>query len=324
MQKDIIYNKYSMLSMDKTDIEKAIKTILNFEDYIGKDIADTTLSDIQDYSNYLIDQRENNLDNYIHIARYYYCTNLKEHYIKMTQYFNTIGVIENIMKRTETILGKEAKDNLLKNLELPKLGMDKTKLPSITKKFYDRLESLTDSKTCHRILAGNNHNIPKENMLKEKALYDKAPSLEVYLKERHKRFVDTLQEHKDKNTVWFEQSISQEAVDYVKSNQQLLSAELKDQSLFITKIPYSFDDYLNADSIVEKKYHACHCSFVKEAILDDTAIDFNWCYCSAGFAKFPFEVILDQDLEVTLLKSPLKGDTTCQFQIDLSSIDYKK
>ena len=114
-------------------------------------------------------------------------------------------------------------------------------------------------------------------------------------------------------------------MEFVKSNQEILSAVLEDEKLYITKIPYDLQNYLNTDDEKLKRYYACHCTFVRENIKNETAnIPREWCNCSGGFAKYPFEVILDQPLEVTLLKTPLDGDYTCRFSIDLSNVEYKK
>jgi len=48
-------------------------------------------------------------------------------------------------------------------------------------------------------------------------------------------------------------------------------------------------------------------------------MSYKWCYCSGGFAKFPFEVIFDRELTVKVISSPLKGDNICRFAIDIST-----
>jgi hypothetical protein len=69
----------------------------------------------------------------------------------------------------------------------------------------------------------------------------------------------------------------------------------------------------------------CHCPFAREAILgNDVKIDSKWCYCSAGFTKLPFDVVLDQDLQIKCLNSALAGDPICRFAISLLDIPYKK
>ena len=104
-----------------------------------------------------------------------------------------------------------------------------------------------------------------------------------------------------------------------------MSGSLKGDKLYITKIPYEINNYLNAKDENLKRYFACHCSFVRENILSENEdIPKEWCYCSAGFAKHPFEVIFDQDLDVKLIKTPIDGDMICRFEIDLSNVKYKK
>jgi hypothetical protein len=142
--------------------------------------------------------------------------------------------------------------------------------------------------------------------------------MEQYLKERHERRVAELQEFCDSGRVWYEQEITQPVVDYVKSNQEILSAVKKGNKLYVTKIPYDTVGFLNAENDTQKNYYACHCTLAREAILkEDTNIPSDWCYCSAGYAKFPFEQILDNELNVKVLNTALDGDGFCRFEIDL-------
>ena len=143
--------------------------------------------------------------------------------------------------------------------------------------------------------------------------------MDVYLKERHQRRVLELQKYCDEGKVWFEQIITQEVVEHVRTNQEVLSAVRKDDTLYVTKIPYETQQYLTETDPIKKRYYYCHCTLAREAILNDSQnIDPNWCYCSAGFAKFPFEVILGkEEMEVTVLESVLSGSDKCRFAIKL-------
>ena len=59
----------------------------------------------------------------------------------------------------------------------------------------ERLKNHTQPDLYKKILAGNNHGVPKEASLAEKELYEKSESFERYLKERHDRKVAELQEY---------------------------------------------------------------------------------------------------------------------------------
>lgn len=325
MNQDLFAQRYQKLNESDESIKMCINTILQFERYTKKEVEETTIEDIKEYSNYLIDHNLNIYNNYIHLARYYYYINYKNHYIHMTKYFNSHGVLENIINRISLYETKDKKDIVIKDMKLPAFGTDSTDLPQDTAHFMEVLTKHLDKKTCDKILAGNNHSIPKQSFEKEKKHYMDSASFEDYLQERHKRKVQELQDHLDQNKVWFEQVITQEAIDHVKGNQEILSGVIKDEKLYVTKIPYDIRNFLETTDDTLKKYYACHCTFVRENIKNNTSdIPKEWCNCSGGFAKFPFEVILDQPLNVTLLNTPLDGDNFCRFEIDLTNINYKK
>lgn len=160
--------------------------------------------------------------------------------------------------------------------------------------------------------------INKAAFLDEKKIYESSASMDEYLKGLHDRRVNELQDYCDQNKVWFEQTITQATVDFVASNQELLSAIHLDEVLYLTKIPYDPDAYLKETDPIKKRYYACHCPFAREAILKGKpTISKNWCYCSAGFEKLHFETIMDKPLKVDVLQSALQGDPTCRFAIHL-------
>ena len=325
MNKKVFIDNYKRFKMSKMEIEMCINTIVNFETFISKDINDTTIEDVKNYVDHLVREKKNTYNNLIHIARYYYYIDMKKEYIHMTKYFNTIGVLESIIDRINLYEGKEVQAEFLKNVTLPVLGTESESLPVYTKEFMDKLSKHIPKSSCNTILAGNNHNIPKESFEKEKIFYKNSKSLETYLKDRHSRKIQELQEHYDENKVWFEQIITEDAIDFVKNNQEVLSATLENEKLYVTKIPYNLNKYLSEKDDTLKRYYACHCSFVRESIKDcNVDIPKEWCYCSGGFAKFPFEVILDTELQIKLLKTPIDGDYVCRFEIDLSNVEYKK
>lgn len=262
---------------------------------------------------------------FVVLMRYFKVNKMHPLYIQLTKYTGILDVVENIQKRLERLHGKAALLQMMDGIEVPVLGWHPKAIPAFTQEFVSRLEKKFTQEEVEEILTGNNHGVPDEAMIPEKIEYENANSLEQYLLERHERKVKELQEYCDQQKIWFEQYITQEVVDYVKSNQEILSAVLKDNHLFITKIPYDTAAFLHAEDRVEKRYYACHCGFAREAIKQKNQnISKNWCYCSAGFAKHPFEVILSQKLPIKCLKSALENDLICRFSIDLTGIEYKK
>lgn len=301
-------------NMKDEDIEKAIGVVEDAEKFFNeRNLAFDSVSkeELRLYLDQMIHAGKNTPDNFIALARYYYAIDNKERYIDFTAFFGSQGVLENIIERS-------CCQESFSEVTLPPLGTDLREMPKYTKDFMECLESNFEEGEYFKILAGNNHSIPRETMLSEKESFEELKDLDLYLKERHARKVKELKDHMEADKVWFEQIITEDVVSFVEGNQEVLSAVRMDNYLYVTKIPFDTKAFLASESDDLKKYYVCHCPFVREGLkTGDMDVNHNWCYCSAGFAKYPFEVMFDQELSVELLDTPLKGDMRCRFKIEI-------
>lgn len=327
MNTDSFVKMYRDRGYDDKQIDAAVKDLIEAEKFLKE--SDSTFEDcnvelIKKYIEYLINENKNSLDTVLAAARYFSIIKNNDVYIHFTKILGGLGVIENIIKRMEMYAGKEKTNEVMNGFRFPPLGTPLEDMPKFTSDLMERVKENLDEKMYQKILAGNNHGIPEEAMKMEKEFYENSASLDDYLKERHKRKVAELQSYCDSQTVWFEQIITQEVVDFVAENQEILSAKREGNKLYVTKIPYDVVNYLNELDITKKQYYACHCPFARESIIADSEnVDGEWCYCSAGFAKFPFEIIFDKGLDIELLESPLKGHDICRFEIDMGNYKHK-
>lgn len=321
MSKAKLIDFYKQHNYSDERIDNALSIVTKLEAFLGDNgntIEDAPLSEVKNFVKVLIDQELNSIDNLRALSHYFYLTNQQNVYIYFTSLFGSRGVMQNIQRRIKKQEGDPVVENIFADIDFPVLGTPLAEMPNFTQQVMDRITDNLPPEKYRPLMAGNNHNVPRESMLKEKSFYESAASLDVYLKERHDRKVAELQEHCDKNQVWYEQRIDQDVVDFVKANQEILSAVRNGEYLYITKIPYDIIKYLIATNHDERKYYACHCPFVREALLTGSnKVCADWCYCSAGFAKYSFEVIFDTELEVELLNSPLMDDEICRFRIKL-------
>jgi hypothetical protein len=269
---------------------------------------------IDEFIAYLVSKKMNLVENFIVLMRYYRVIGNNDIYIHLTRYTGMLDVVETILKRAKSMVEKSSYEQIIKDYKLPFLGMSPSQLPGAIDELMKRLDENLNDDLVKKVLTGNNHNLSEKSQLREKIEY-----------ERHERKVKELESHLLDKTPWFEQTITEEVVDFVRSNQEVLSAKLENDKLYITKIPYDTVSYLNATDEITRKYFGCHCPFAREAIKNgELKLDERFCYCSAGFAKFPFEIILNQKLPIKVLKSILAGDDICRFEIDLRAIEYKK
>lgn len=321
MKEKAFEETYKSRGFSQHEIEAATAFVKSFENDLsgkGRSLEEAQVDDLRRHIHGLMQKGQNSESRLLALARYFHMIGRHELYIYFTALFGGLGVMENIRERLAQQEGEAVAEQVFETYAGYSLGLDPKEMPKRTQSVMEGLRaSLTDVQ-IEKALAGNNHGIPKESMLQEKEYLEEADSIDQYLKERHQRKVAELQRHCDNNEVWFEQEIAQEVVDYVKGNQEILSAVRDGRILYVTKIPYDGIRYLQAKDKTMKSYYACHCPFARESIVfGETEVDPKWCYCSAGFAKFPFEVILDRELEAEVLQSALAGDPICRFAIYL-------
>ncbi len=310
-------------------IEKMIEAVMEFQHFCQAQDPPRLLDEIsadmvEKYMELLIETSKNDVETLRSLGGYFYATRRHDLYIQMTKYLGSVGVMDSIRQRIGTVENEEIAGQIFENLDPLPVGTAPADMPVYTRQVIRRLENLLPQENLETALAGNHHRIPADALLEEKEKYEQAPSLDEYLQDLHRRKVAELQRFCDENRIWYEQFITQEVVDFVQANQEILSAVRTDNCLYVTKIPYDAVRYIQEEDPREKAYYACHCPFARESIRQNTGtISANWCYCSGGFEKFPFEVILGKELKVKVLQSALNLDPVCRFEISLMGIDYK-
>ena len=293
--------------------------------YHYQDIDRLSIDVLDELIAYWVITNQNTIKHFVILMRYFKMKSKNDLFIHLTKYTGANGVIESILSKLSKVANPIVTKEILDKTEIPVLGTHLLKITHFTKQFVKLLEHKLTEKELRVVLADNHHQIPKQAFFEEKINYEKADTLEDYLKDLHQRKVEELNKFCQTKMVWYEQEITEKVLDYVKSNQEIMSAVLKDDALYITKIPYDTKKYLESDHVMDQAYYLCHCPFAREAIKNyGEFISKQWCYCSGGFTKYPFDVIFDQDLPVELLASALNFDGACRFKIDLKGIDYKK
>mgnify|MGYP000353814669 CR=1 FL=1 len=315
------FKNYYLKNKMMDDFDQAA-LFLQFQEKTFGDLDDISKDKIDLIIENMVEHQTNDYKHFLILMRYYKIIGHDDIYIYLTQFTGMYEVIDTIIKRLKSCISKDKVEKILDGYDLPYLGQRPKDLPQYTNELMERLHHHLSDKDVEKVLTGNNHQLSKSSQMSEKLAYEEADSFEAYLKERHQRKVDVLKKHMEDNEIWFEQRITPDVIDFVKSNQEILSGVIEGNQLMITKIPYDTPKYLNAKTPQDKQYYACHCPLARESILEGKKVSDQFCYCSAGFAKFPFEVILDQKLSIKVLESALAGDERCRFAIDLEGVQY--
>jgi hypothetical protein len=309
------------------DTESAVTTVKDFEAYLEKrktSLESAGLDVLRDYILFLNKKNKNPEDRLIALARYYRFARKNDHFVYLVGLFGARNVLPDIGKRLATIAGEKVRHRVFKDFELPLLGAPQEEYAKLTKMIVDGLERELPSETCKEVLTWNYHNVPVEAFKDKKERFEKAKSIDEFLKEEHRRFIEELTGYMERKEIWYEQEITPEVLEFVKNNQEIQMGVRHGDKIFRSKIPFAPKQYLTEKDPVMKRFYACHCQLVRTAIRDGKPkISPVFCYCSGGYEKLPYDVIFGEPVQIELLESVLKGDMRCRFAIKIPKSKMK-
>ena len=307
--------------LSEEDIQSAVTSVKELEGHLeskGESFETVEVHDVMDYVSGLMSRGENTYHRLVSLARYFYMLRRNDVYIYFTKILGGRSVMPSISERLASIAGEEARDRVFQGVEQPPLGTPPEEIPFATKCLMDGLERELPPEVYRRVLAGNHHRIPLESFEGLKALYEESGSIDEFLKAKHERAVAELEEFLAEGKAWYEQEITPRVVEYVKANQEVLGGVRRGNKIYFTKIPFDPDAYLTEEDPLMKRYHACHCTLAREAILmGEPEISPEWCWCSAGYGKTPYDVIFGEEVEVEMLENVFAGDSRCRFAVTI-------
>jgi len=303
------------------EIIENTKMVERFEEFLkqfGKTFETAAEEEFTKFSKILIVEESNTYLNYAALSRYAYFVKNMDLYLPVLAIFDGGEVMNVLHERLGEHVGDEKRDEILPKENLPPLGMPDTEKMKVTREVVEKMEKVLDPSDCKKILADVAHGLPRNFRKGEREKFLKAGSIDEYLKQKRENAIAELEKHRDEGSLFYNQYITDDVVEFVKSRPDVLSGERRENTIYHTKIPYMVQEYLEATDERMKRYYACHCAWARESILDnDVDVSASFCHCSGGFTKMPWEAALDQPLEYEMVKSVLKGDDECSFIIQL-------
>ena len=303
-------------------VDFSVGAFEEFEDYLeksGKSLESLNLDDLKRYVSLLIKAKRNSEERLNAIARCLVFAKKNDEFIYLLGTYGAYNVLADIGDRLASIAGEKARLRVFERFGLPAMGSPQDMFPPLTARIMKRMEAELPPTTCRQILTWNYHRIPAEAFSEAKKRFEKADSIDEYLKGEHTRLINEMENCIKQGGLWFEQQVTREVLDFVKANQEICCTGVRNgEWIYVTKIPYAPKEYLTEKDPVMKRYYACHCQLARTAIRDGKPrISPNFCYCSAGYAKVKFDTVFDEPVEIQLLESALKGDMRCRFAIKI-------
>jgi len=302
------------------EIVETAKIVEKFERFlkrIGKSLENASAVEVNKFSKVLIDEDLNTYTSYVALSRYGFFIKNMNLYLAVLELLDGAEVMNVLNQRLREHVDVVKRDKVLPNKDLPPLGLPSSEKIDITRQVMEKMNGVLTPEECKKVLTDVAHALPRDLRKGEREKFLKAGGIDEYIREKRANAIAELEKHRDAGTLFFNQYITDDVVNFVKSRPDVLSGERRGNTIYHTKIPYMVQECLDATDERMKKYYACHCAWARESILKDHEVSSEFCYCSAGFTKQPWEAALDQPLEVDMDKSVLKGDLECSFIIHL-------
>ncbi|MDH5595471.1 MAG: phage integrase N-terminal SAM-like domain-containing protein [Candidatus Bathyarchaeota archaeon] len=303
-------------------IQAHIRVVKDFEGFLknkykNKGFSSSSPSDMQSFVAHLMENKKNTIDSFVALLRYAIFVNKRELVAFLFGFIEGFGALEKLSGTLKQTVGESKRDEIFEGINLPPLGTDPKDKPKVTKRIMERLEAALDEETLKEIMSSGLDVGPKEwySPMREKFL--KSKSIDDFLKKRHEEAVELLEKHSREKSMFYAQEINEEVVEYVRNNQAIMGGVREGDIIYETKIPYMTKKYLHEKDEEMKRYYACHCAWVRETIKSGLKISPNFCYCSAGYHKRPWDIIFAQPVKADVIETVLKGDLVCRFAIHI-------
>ncbi len=304
-------------------IEQHLTTVERFESFLRNGQPPSTLEQADAeatlvFAHQLIAQGRDTFDNLLAVARYAGLVKNDASFVVLVDLLDGAEVMDKMYQKVALVLGEQRRDKIFAGIELPPLGAPNWQKAQVTRTVMQRLEQEVDENTRRVIFADCFRDLPDGHFLADKQRYEEIGDFDEFLEWKRQEFVAQLEQLRDEGRPFFTQAVTDAVVDFVRGNPEIAQGVREGNLLYVTKIPYMTREYLAETDPVKKRYYCCHCPWARESLFQEEGpVSVQFCQCSAGYVKKPWEVIFGQPLQADVLESALQGDMRCRFAIHL-------
>lgn len=267
------------------------------------------------YAKKLIAEGRNTLENFSTLCEYCDWLGQRKLYVALIEIIDCQNALEVLAEHIEKKHGHEVLRQIISD-PLPPLGADEKERGAYTRKIMERMAQHLLPEQTSDAWYQVQHGLPARYWNRhdqaEKEKYKQYGSIDEFLDAKRQERDVMLTKLRDKDELWYTVVIDDEVLEFVRSDPEMEGGRRDGNKIFITKIPYNAVRYLLESDPKLKRYFACHCPLLREAILNDQPISPEVCNCSLGHASH-YLAGLGLELNGEVLESAVKGDTRCRF-----------
>jgi hypothetical protein len=308
--------------LSENAIRSQIRIVKEFESYLekrgkNKQSAKASERDLRGFISCLFSERRVNPKELIGLLRYARFSGNNDAVVPLLETLNS-DQLSSFCTSFGEEYGKGTKNRILGGFEPPPIGTPAKRIPDSTNEFLNRLESGIGEEATGEFLKKHCPDAgPPESYSEEKDLFLASKDVDEFLRKLRSTFLKELEGYLRDGTLYYTQKIDRDVIDFVRGNPEIGSGVRRGALIYHTKIPYMAIEYLREKDPKKKRYYCCHCPLARESILSGRTVSPNLCHCSAGYCKRPFEMAFGEPLKAKVTKSVLRGDSVCQFAIEI-------
>ena len=208
------------------------------------------------------------------------------------------------------IAGEDARRHVMQGSEPLSMQSDRRAVIVWSQQAMARLEDLLDERQCHEVLTGCACQYPKEGLREIRASYARTGDADLAHQMLQARFEAFLHEVLELDSA---------LVDEIVRRGWGLAGIKEGNRITATKIPKSGNlrAYLQEQDVERRRQLYCHCPRIREVLQSKESLSATYCYCGAGYYQGLWQEIVQQPVEVEVLKSVLQGDQVCTIAVHL-------
>ena len=276
---------------------------------VGKEV-------VERFAHKLIAEGRNTLENFSILCDYADWLGQRKLYVALIEVMDCHDALAVLADEIEKSHGREMRKRVFSE-PLPPLGVSEKERCAYTRTVMEQMKPQLTPAQTRRAWFQVQHGIPAEawrqrDVAETEKFQQCGNNIDKFLDFKRRERDAMLTRLRDEDKLWYTVEINDEVLEFVKSDPEMEVGQRQGDKIYISKIPYNAVRYLHETDPRMKRYYACHCSLLREAILDDQPVSPEACHCSLGHASH-YLAGLGQELRGEVLESVIKGDIRCRF-----------
>ena len=231
-------------------------------------IATAGKEEVERFARKLIAEGLNTLENFSLLCDYTNWLGHRQLYVALIEVMDCHNALEVLADKIEERHGQEMLHRIFCEA-LPPLGTDEKERCAYTRTMMEHMAQQITPKETRDAWFQVQHGIPAEvwqkSDLADKEKYQQCgKNIDKFLDLKRRERNTLLTRLHGENKLWHTIEITDEVLEFVKSDPEMEGGRREGNKIYITKIPYNTVRYLHETDAKMKRYYACHCPLVRK------------------------------------------------------------